>query len=153
MKTLVGMLFGTLLMLLFETVFKILQIVHGTKIARRKTGVMLLHVGGAIVRWSLPKNKEYTDFNQFKQRIKQSFLRVPWLYDIHCIKETDKSVRFETKNCPLTTALKNQGKSESAPYLYAGDFLVARENKLLWRFERTHSIGTDGVACNHIIWM
>ena len=149
MKAFIRIFFGAACMMPFVVVYKFLQLFSGRKKAGKKVGSLLLHFGAVIVRCSLPAKKYNMDFNQFRERIRQSFLQFPMLYDIRCIEETPDSIMFETRNCPLTAALKFMGVPELAPCLCGGDFLVAKENHDSWRFQRTHSLGTDGVACNH----
>jgi len=140
-------------MLPFSVYFLILSLFIGRKRAAGKTGKMITNFSALFINSMIPEMHNQSNFIEFKNTLIKNFMSYTFLYDIDIQEETNEKVAFKIHNCPFTSALKDYGTKELCKYACAGDFKIARNNKLNWQFKRTHSHGTDGQCCNPSYFM
>jgi len=139
---------GHALMLPFSFSYFVLSKLLGKQKALAIVGKMVTKVSVVSLNSIIPKMHD-NNFLDFKGKIIKNFSSYRLLYDVEVQSESDESVQFKILNCPFTSALKNLGTPELCRFACAGDFVIAKMNKNNWKFTSTHSLGTDGICCNH----
>lgn len=139
---------GHAVMLPFSFSYFVLSKLLGRQKALAIVGKILTKVSVMSLGSIIPKMHD-NNFLDFKDKVIRNFCSHKLLYDVEVQSESNESVQFKILNCPFTSALKNLGTPELCRFACAGDFVIAKMNKNNWKFTRTHSLGTDGICCNH----
>jgi hypothetical protein len=141
---------GHTVMLPFSLCFRVFSLFIGKQKSAAKVGKILTKMAAIFLGAGIPSIADKGQFKAFKRKVIRNFkLLFKPLYDVEVISESNDSVEFKIINCPFTSALKNLGAQELCKFACAGDFMIANRNKSKWKFSRTHSLGTDGICCNH----
>src|SRR5512141_72998 len=144
------LIFGYAAMLPFSLCFRIVSLFMGKQRSAALVGKALTKISVLFLGSAIPNLSDKGQFEGFKRTIIRNFtVSFKPLYDVEVISESNGAVEFKILNCPFTSALKNLGAQELCKFACAADFMIAHRNKSKWKFSRTHSLGTDGICCNH----
>lgn len=102
-----------------------------------------------IVKLTVPKIKNASEFDRFSSRLKARFRLWRPIYDYSVAYEDRDTLKMNFSNCPFCEVLRSIGLSELEPYVCQGDWAVAEDYADKWTFERQHQIGTGDSFCDH----
>jgi hypothetical protein len=126
----------------------LLSVFTGRQKAVRFVGRVLTAVARRFVGLAIPSIPAADQFDRFRGRVKRNYDIFGVLYDITVTKDTADTVQFKIHNCPFCETLRKYGFTDLSRYACAGDWIIAKENKDKWLFERQQTIGTGGSFCN-----
>ena len=109
---------------------------------------MTSHAKQSLKFW-VPKLENAKDFDNFRAKMKANLWLWSPFFDIQITEETNDTFKLHLGNCPFCEVLNNAGLSDLNPYVCEGDWVLARENKDKWIFDREHQIGTGDSFCDH----
>ena len=121
----------------------------GKKRAIQIVGRQLTPAAALVAKLIVPRINSKLDFSLFQQKIKRNFLFFGQLYRLRIENETQDTIEFRFRFCPVANFFTIFGLSDLCKYSCAGDWKLAKENKDYWTFKRDQSIGTGGLYCNH----
>ena len=139
---------GHIIMSPFMLGTMMLSAVAGRPKAVRIVGRVLTAVAKRFVSLAIPSIPAPDQFDHFRNRVKRNYDFFGILYDITVTVDAADAVQFNIHNCPFCETLRKYGFSDLSKYACAGDWIIARENKDKWIFDRQQTIGTGGAFCN-----
>lgn len=101
------------------------------------------------LKFWVPKLENAKDFDKFRAKMKANLWLWRPFFDIQITEETNDTFKLHLGNCPFCEVLNNVGLANLNPYVCDGDWVLARENKDKWIFDREHQIGTGDSFCDH----
>jgi len=126
----------------------LISVFAGRQKAVRFMGGILTAVARRFVGLAIPSIPSADQFDRFRGRVKRNYDLFGILYDITVTFDTPDAVQFNIHNCPFCETLRKYGFTDLSRYACAGDWIIAKENKDKWLFERQQTIGTGGAFCN-----
>ena len=121
----------------------------GKEKAVKLWGPALTSYAKLIVKLTVPKIKNASEFNRFSSGLKARFRLWSPVYDYSVAYEDSNTLKMHFSNCPFCEVLKTLGLSGLNPYVCQGDWAAAKDYADKWGFERSHQIGTGDSFCDH----
>jgi hypothetical protein len=125
------------------------SLVVGKEKITRLIGPALTRVAKQSLWWWAPTIVRPEDFDIFVAVMKSLFHYWKPFYDISIAEETNDIFRLRISNCPFCEVFNSTGLNHLSPYVCESDWVVARDNKDMWGFERKHQIGSGDAFCDH----
>jgi len=122
---------------------------HGKEKAFRVFGPGLTRAAKRSLRYWVPDIRNASEFNAFKDRMKQNFRLWNLLYDIDIAEDSENTFKILVRNCPFCEVFALAGFGGINAYVCKADWEIAEDSKGKWSFGRYKTIAAGDRFCDH----